>query len=68
MDDLDKIIAESQTAEGQAKTKAFIHRHGGVVYEAAPQDPDDIIIEVAPDGTRRRGRLVNGRFTPLAES
>jgi len=67
MDDLDKIIAESQTAEGQAKTRAFIHRHGGVVYEATPQDPADIIIEVSPDGSRRRGRFVNRCFVPLAE-
>ena len=64
MDDLDKIIAESKTAESQAKTRAYVFRHSGVVYEADPKYPGEIIA-VSPNGTRRRGQIINRLFVPL---
>lgn len=36
-------------------------------YESDPALPE-LIIQVAPDGTRQAGRLVNRRFEPLAEA
>jgi hypothetical protein len=60
---IEKIVALSQTAAGQAKARAIISKHGNPVYGADPATPG-LIVERQPDGSIRRGRFVNRRFVP----
>ena len=41
--------------------KARIRAAGGPIYSGDPHDPD-VVIEIAPDGRRTRGRFEGGRF------
>jgi len=61
VDDLEAILALTQTPEGQAKARAVIARHKGPIYTADPDKPD-AVIEKLPDGTSRPGRFINRQF------
>jgi hypothetical protein len=63
VDDLEAILALTQTPEGQAKARAVIARHKGPIYTADPEKPD-VIIEKSADGTSRSGRFINRQFVP----
>ena len=63
VDDLEAILALTQTPEGQAKARAVIARHKGPIYTADPDKPD-AVIEKLPDGTSRPGRFINRQFVP----
>lgn len=62
---LDELLAMVSTPEGKMRALAEIRRHKGPTYSADPDEPG-VIIESLPDGSRRRGRFVNRRFTALA--
>ena len=64
IEDLDEIVAISQTAAGQERVRELIQRQGGPVYEADPEDPT-LVIERLPDGSSRRGRFENRQFKPV---
>jgi hypothetical protein len=64
VDDLEAILALTQTPEGRARARAVIARHKGPIYTADPEKPD-VIIEKSPDGTSRRGRFINRQFVPI---
>ena len=64
IDDLDQIVAISQTSAGQERVRALIQQQGGPVYEADPEDPM-LVVERRPDGTVRRGRFENRQFKPV---
>jgi hypothetical protein len=66
VDDLEAILAYTQTPAGRAQAQAVIARHQGPVYAVDPERPH-LVVEEAPDGTRRRGRFVNRQFVPLPE-
>jgi hypothetical protein len=51
-------IANDPDREGM---KAEIRAAGTPIYSGDPDDPDGVI-EIAPDGRRRRGRFENGTF------
>lgn len=63
IDDLDAILALTQTPAGQAKARAVIAKHKGPIYTADPERPD-VILEKLPDGTTRSGRFINRQFVP----
>ena len=63
VDDLDAILAMTQTPAGQAKARAVIAKHKGPIYTADPERPD-VILEKLPDGTTRSGRFINRQFVP----
>ncbi len=62
---LDELLAMVSTPAGKKRALAVIHRHKGPTYSADPNEPG-VMIEAMPDGSRRRGRFVNRRFTALA--
>ncbi|HWC00589.1 MAG TPA: hypothetical protein VG672_27975 [Bryobacteraceae bacterium] len=62
--DLDQVVALSQSPEGRRKVLALIAKQGGPIYEGDPDAPE-LIIERRPDGTTRRGRFSNRKFTPI---
>ena len=66
VEDLEAILAATQTPAGQTRARAVIARHRGPVYTADPERPD-LIVEESPDGTSRRGRFVNRQFVPVPE-
>ncbi|HEX9783849.1 MAG TPA: hypothetical protein VGA56_14090 [Opitutaceae bacterium] len=63
VEDLDTLVALTQSAAGQAKARALITRHKGPIYTADPEQPD-VILEKLPDGTIRPGRFIRRRFVP----
>ena len=64
IEDLDEIVAISQTAAGQERVRELIEQQGGPVYEADPADPS-LVIERLPDGTSQCGRFENRQFKPV---
>ena len=64
VDDLEQILALTQTPAGQARALAVIARHKGPVYSADPEHPE-LVVEEAPDGTKRRGKFVHREFVPV---
>jgi hypothetical protein len=62
--DLDRVVALSQSAAGRKKALALIAQHAGPIYEADPTDPA-LLIERQADGTTRRGRFANRQFVPV---
>jgi hypothetical protein len=62
---LDELIAMASTPEGKKRALAVIHRHKGPTYSIDPTEPG-VVMESMPDGSRRRGRFVNRRFTAMA--
>lgn len=63
VDDLEALLALTQTPEGQARARAVIARHKGPIYTADPERPE-VIIEKLPDGSSRPGRFINRQFVP----
>jgi hypothetical protein len=62
---LDELLNMVSTPEGKTRALAEIRRHKGPTYSVEPGAPG-VIIESLPDGSKRRGRFVNRRFTALA--
>jgi hypothetical protein len=62
---LDELLSLSTSPEGKERALAEIRRHEGPTYGSDPVEAG-VIIERAADGTQRRGRFVNRRFTPFA--
>jgi hypothetical protein len=61
---LDELLSLSTSPEGKERAQAEIQRHKGPTYSSAPGETG-VLIERAADGTQRRGRFVNRRFTPF---
>jgi len=64
---LDELLNLSTSPEGKQRAFAEIRRHKGPTYSSDGKEAG-VIIETAADGTQRRGRFVNRRFTPLADA
>jgi hypothetical protein len=64
VDDLERILAMTQTTAGQARALAVIARHKGPVYSSDPEHPE-LVVEEAPDGTKRLGKFVHREFVPV---
>jgi hypothetical protein len=62
---LDELLDLSTGPKGKELALAEIRRHKGPTY-SSDADEAGVIIERAADGTQRRGRFVNRRFTPIA--
>ena len=62
--DVDELLARANTPQGRQRALAEIARHKGPVYSSDPSQPG-VIVETRSDGSKRRGRFVNRRFTPL---
>jgi hypothetical protein len=62
---LDELLNLSTSPEGKARALAEIRRHKGPTYSSDPEKAG-VLVERAADGTQRRGRFVNRRFTPFA--
>lgn len=52
-------------ARSSTRTEALTRIHAGnrPVYESAPGEPG-VLVRIAPDGTRTRGRMVDRQFVP----
>jgi hypothetical protein len=48
-------------------TRHYLQQQDQPLYEADPSDPEGIV-QVQPDGSRRRGSMVNRQFQPLGAS
>lgn len=62
--DVDELLARANTPQGRQRALAEIARHKGPIYSSDRSRPG-VIIETRSDGSRRRGKFVNRRFTPL---
>lgn len=60
IDTLQAVVRSSDRASVLARIRAG----GRPVYESVPGEPG-VLVQVAPDGTRTRGRLIERRFVPL---
>ncbi|MCB1087082.1 MAG: hypothetical protein KDM63_08555 [Verrucomicrobiae bacterium] len=57
------VLGEVRQGKRAATTRETLREGGLPLYESDPDDPERII-EVAADGTRRRGRFVDRVFVP----
>lgn len=66
LDDRRVIDTLQAVARSSDRTAALarIRAGGRPVYESVPGEPG-VLVQVAPDGTRTRGRLIERRFVPL---
>lgn len=62
-EEVQQILFQLAASGDRERAKAAILAPGKALYESDPTSPG-LLIQIAPDGTRTRGRLVGRRFVP----